>query len=176
MSKSVLNTPESEAGGRATCSCRGSHITPLLVGVGVKVGPQVLSHAIRAGVLANPDLVSGGCDTTVGLPQRCHHTVEESNTVGSGGQGPAVTETLEVDSQAAQPVAASRGITEAASVLSRSEVRQGDPSRSLLLALAIQSALGSVQFGILLCVLLVMYSCRTRKRQFRKRSWTYETW
>jgi hypothetical protein len=42
----------------ASSPCIGSQVAPLQVGVGVKRGPQVLSHAIRAGLLAHPEDVT----------------------------------------------------------------------------------------------------------------------
>jgi hypothetical protein len=127
----------------ATCPSAGPALAPLQLGVGVKGGSQIIGHALRSGITADPECV------TVQLDFR--------NAFNSVHRGPMLEAIAEHEgallafatwkygqSSRLLPVGAPEGTPP---IQSQDGIRQGDPPGGLYFGLCLQGPLKAVQLS-----------------------------
>jgi hypothetical protein len=135
----------------------------------------VLGHAMRAGLLSHPE------DVTMQLDFRSafNSLSREAMLKAVAHRAPQLFKFADWMYKQPSPLRLAEAPPETAPLWSESGVRQGDPCRPLLFALAIPPVLESVPWHPsvrLIAVAWMMSSCRAQRRQFRKRTWICEIW
>ena len=121
----------------AACPNAGSGLAPLQVAVGIRGGSQVVGHALRAGMSADP-----GCVTVQIDWQNAFNTLRRDRMLAAVEQRCPALLPMVAWAYSRHGRLLVQGSDEV--VLSRSGVRQGDPLGPLLFALTLQGPLEEV--------------------------------